>query len=375
MFTERFVGAVLAALLATASAEAQPFPALVLAQGPGDPAPRPGPVQARRGEPVTLSVHLRHPSGRLRPLPEGATVRWLQVLPHTFHSVHPSPNPGLRSFSNAGLYGARHGRWIGYDRLEYDTLPLHPSPDHRPAGQRLVVTAAHPPAPERDIHAGLGSSWFAAEITLPDGTTLRTPDGTALDRLGLRPEVARVSFRPDDSYLGWLATYFHVTSVFGSNGPTDALHQSDRYTGADCADVLIGALRASGRRDAAYTSVAGIGRYALARSGVLRVERDGTVRGTDGAPTRLRWGVDLAPGDLVTIDYADDAGNELPRAWDHIAALVDDRNGDGVWDGSDFVRHMGPEGLVDTPLLHGGAMRVVVWRWRAAPAVGTLAPR
>ncbi len=291
-------------------------------------------------------------------------MRWLQVLPHRFHSVHPSPNPGTRSFSNAGLFGPRHGRWIGYDRLEYDTLPLATSPDHRPAGQDLTVSAARPPVADRDVHAGLGSSWFAAEVTLPDGRVVRTPDGTSLDRLGLRPEVARVSFRADDSYLGWLGTYFHVTSVFGSNGPTDALHQSDRYTGADCADVLVGALRASGRRSVGYTSVAGIGQYATARTGVLRAEADGSLRDASGEAVALRWGVSVQPGDLVTIDYADDPGHDLPRAWDHIAALVSDRNGDGVLDGGDLVRHMGSEGLVDTALVHAGAMRVVVWRWR-----------
>jgi hypothetical protein len=137
--------------------------------------------------------------------------------------------------------------------------------------------------------------------------------------------------------------------------------------GADCADVLVGALRAAGRRDVAYTSVAGIGRLAMARSGVLRALPDGTLRGADGAAVALRWGDAVAPGDLVTLDYASDTGNLLPRAWDHIAALVSDANGDGVLDGGDLVRHMGPEGLVDTALVHAGPMRVVLWRWRATP--------
>lgn len=363
----RPTGLVLALVTAALPLGAQPLTARVWARGAHDGALRPGPVQARRGETVTLAAQLVDRAGRPVPLPAGATVRWLQVLPRPYHTEHAPPNPGVRSFSNAGLYGARHGRWLGYDRLEYDTLPLAASPDHRPEGPVLRVTAARPPIAERDRHDGVGSSWFSAEIVLPDGRVVRSPDGADLDRLGLVPAVARVSFRRDDSYLGWLGTYFHVASVFGSNGPTDAEHQSDRYTGADCANVLVGALRAAGRRDAAYTSVAGIGRLAVARSAVLRALPDGTLRGAEGAAVALRWGDAVAPGDLVTLDYASDTGNLLPRAWDHIAALVSDANGDGVLDGGDLVRHMGPEGLVDTPLVHAGPMRVVLWRWRATP--------
>jgi len=154
-----------------------------------------------------------------------------------------------------------------------------------------------------------------------------------------------------------------VTSVFGSNGPTAALHQADRYTGADCADVLVGALRASGRRELAYTSVAGIGEYARALTGPLRIDAGG-LRDAAGAAVRLRWGAAVAAGDLVTIDYADDPDAALPRAWDHIGALVRD-DGDGVLSPNDTLRHMGGRGLEDSALVHGVPMRVVVWRWRA----------
>ncbi|MDB4929663.1 MAG: hypothetical protein JWM10_2147 [Myxococcaceae bacterium] len=313
------------------------------------------PVQARVGEEVTLSVMSASPRGALSPLPPGAAVRWRRVLPRTEHREFPSPNPGLTSFSNAVLFGPRHGRWIGYDRLEYDTVPFGD------AGATLTVRDAGPE------HGGAGSSWYAAEVTLPDGRTLRTPDGATVDTLGLSPTVLRVSHRTSDDFLGWLSTYFHVTSVFGSNGGTDATHQTDRYTGADCADVMVGALRASGLRGVRYTSVAGIHEYAAARSGVLRVEVDGRIEGERG-PVALRWGSDVAPGDLVTIDYAEDGGRSLPRAWDHIGALVADANGNGVLDGDDTLRHEGGAGLVDTRLRHAGAMRVVLWRWRGALA-------
>ncbi|MEZ4410317.1 MAG: hypothetical protein R3A52_28130 [Polyangiales bacterium] len=341
----------LAACLAPAALSAQPVTARVVARTAARPQWATRPVQARVGEPVTLTVMSADRRGRLSPLPDGATVRWSRVVPRAEHTEFPSPNPGLTSFSNAVLFGPRHGRWIGYDRLEYDTAPL---PDASPT---LTLSRAG------DAHDGAGSTWLSAVVTLPDGSTLRTPDAGTVDRFGLSPSVMRVSYRTGDDYLGWLSTYFNVTSVFGSNGSTDATHQTDRYTGADCADVLVGALRASGRRDVRYTSVAGIGTYAAPRSGVLRVEEDGRLTDARG-PVELRWGRDVQPGDLVTIDYADDAGRSLPRAWDHIGALVTDRDGDGVLSGGDTLRHEGSLGLTDTPLLHGGPMRVVLWRWR-----------
>lgn len=342
----------LVAWLAPAAAGAQPVTVRVVAQTASGWST--APVQARVGEPVTLGV-AAYARGRRVALPDGATVRWRRVLPRTEHRDFPSLNPGLSSFSNAVLFGPRHGRWIGYDRLEYEAAPVAEQ------GPTLTLRRAG------DDHEGAGSAWYAADVTLPDGTIVRTPNEATVDALGLSPSVMRVSFRSGDDYLGWLSTYFHVASVFGSNGSSDATHQTDRYTGADCADVLIGALRASGLRAVRYTSVAGIHEYAAARSGVLRVEADGGVRDERG-PVALRWGSDVLPGDLVAIDYADDADHSLPRAWDHIGALVADTNGDGVLDGGDTLRHEGSHGLVDTPLRHAGAMRVALWRWRR-PAV------
>ena len=270
----------------------------------------------------------------------------------------------LYSFSNAVLFGPRHGRWLGYDRLEYTTREVPEAPGVAFDGAALRVSAARPSDAAQDTHGGAGSAWFAARVTLADGSEVRTPDAPDVDRLGLSRSVQRVSFRSGDGFGGWLSTYFHVTSVFGSNGPTAALHQGDRYTGADCADVLVGALRASGRREVAYTSVAGIGEYAAAVTAPLRIDATG-LTDAHGARVALRWGTDVREGDLVAIDYADDPGDSLPRAWDHIGALVADADGDGALSAGDTLRHMGGHGLEDTPLVHGGAMRVVVWRWRA----------
>lgn len=328
----------------------------VLTRAPGSATSSMRPVQARVGEPVTLSVALVTPRGTA-PIPASSRVRWLRVVPLMEHVWNPSPNPGLTSFSNAVLYGPRHGRWIGYDRLEYVTRALDAREgEARDDGTLTVRGAALDPA-----RGGAGSMWFSAEATLPDGRTLRAPDGASVDRLGLWTDVARVSFRVDDSYLGWLGTYFGVPNVFGSNG-TARDHQTDRYTGADCADVLVGALHAMGRRDVPYLSVAQIGAAAVRRTGALVIDREGHFL-PNVSP--LRWGSDIAPGDLVTLGYLDDDTHSLPRDWDHIAALVSDANGNGVLDGPDIIRHVTARGLDETPLLHAGRMQIALWRWRS----------
>jgi len=321
-----------------------------------------GPIQARVGDEVVLRVALTAgPRGALAPVPEGARVRWLRVVPRLEHVDLPWPNRDLPAFSNAVLGGPSHGRWLGYDRLEYEERPLEAGPDIAIEGGVVTLRAAHPLDAEDDTHGGAGSIWIAAEITLPDGTIVRTPDVHDTDRFGLSARVMRVSFRAGHDFLGWLATYFNVPDVFGSNGP-----QPERYVGADCADVLVGAMRASGRTSMRYTSVSGIGRYADVVGEPLRLDRGGVVRDELGREARLAWGTDVRPGDLVAIDYASVPAGLLPRAWDHIGALVRDADQGrrGVLDGADLLRHMGRRGLTDAPLTTQGAIRLRIWRWK-----------
>lgn len=325
----------------------------------GDSGPfREGSLQARVGESVQLRVQVLDRRGRAQPLPPGARVLWRRVSPHMQHEHTPPPNEGISQYSNSVLFGPEHGRWLGYDSVEYETRAL----EHE--GETLVLDAAREPGEPLGRFGGAGSIWLAARVLLPDGTALSTPDGADTDRLGLRAEVMRVSFRLGDDFLGWLGTYFHVPNVFGSTGP-----QADRYVGADCADVLVGARRASGGRRLGYTSVGGIARVARAVTPALAFDAHGRVVDETGAEVHLRWGDDLRPGDLLAIDYTR-AGPLMPRAWDHIGALVGDHPEEGlpgVLDGADRLRHMTPRGLLDLPVGREGPIRFRVWRWRAPP--------
>lgn len=382
MLVSLVVGIVLAS---TQSARAD-WDARVVARVGGTASWSSSSVHARLGQSVELAVVTIDPTGRLLsdvspvaigrrparpvdgPLPTGARVSWERIESRMQHVERPSPNRGDPTFSNNVLYGPRHGAWLGYDRLEYTSAPAMPWAGTAARDlASIVVRAAHPSRSELDRHGGAGSLWMAAEVTLADGTRIRTPDARHVDRFGLARDVMRVSFRQGDDFLGWLSTYFNVPNVFGSNGPTDVNHQTERYTGADCADVLVGAMRASGRRDLAYASVASIGRYTRPTTPALVMASDGRVHEPDGGEARmLRWGEEVRPGDLLAIDYLS-AGRMLPRAWDHIGALVEDRGPsgpDGVLGPEDVLRHVTAWGLQDRPLGEGLPIGIRVWRWR-----------
>jgi hypothetical protein len=333
-------------------------------------------VQARLGEPVMLSVVLvdgrrlladapTRVDGRLLrprgPLP-ALVVRWLRVEPRMHHVALASPNPSDPAFSNAVLTGPHHGEWLGYDTLEYDTRPLSTGRGVAIEPGRLTLTAAHPSDDDRDVHEGAGSFWLAADVEL-GGAALRTPDGASVDRFGLSARVMRVSFRPSDDYVGWLATYFNVPNLFGSSGPGRD-HQTERYVGADCADVLVGARRAMGEHALRYVSVAGLGGVAEARSDVMVLTELWGLRSGEVPARPLVWGEDVLPGDLVTFDFVGE-GDEalLPRAWDHVGALVSD-DGDGYLDAGDVVRHMAHAGLLDQPLAAMAPVRLRLFRFR-----------
>lgn len=301
-------------------------------------------IDARVGE--GIEVELRW-NGRA--LPSGAHTRWLEIVPRPEHVELPPPSPPYRTYTNAQLGGPRHGRWIGQDVIEGDVVPLTIGTSD-PMRWRWTPSARE-----------LGTRWLAAEVTLPDGRVVKS--AAEIGRGGVTTRALRVSVRADDSFLGWLGSYFRVPYVFGS---TPA--QSESYRGIDCADVMVAAQRRMSGRALAYTSVQGLERHAVAVSEPFEVDRDGTLHDGARSPKVLRFGADVRPGDLVAIDYADDPDGQLPRPWDHVGAVLEDRGPDGRADGvlgpDDLVRHMGLRGLVDEPLARHGHVRLRIWRWR-----------
>ena len=272
-----------------------------------------------------------------------ALVAWRRVEPHPQHLTTPAPNSSVPVYANAVVLGPDHGKWIGFDRIEYFETPLASD-----ATTTLIVRDAQPTsdarlpstAPRSEPWAGLGVMHLAATLQVGDAT-LSTPGADDAPDGTLAARVFRYSFRSGDDFLGWLTSYFNVPYLFGSAGK-GAKAQAARYVGADCADVLVAALRRLGSRQE-YTSVADLVDALPHVSGPVR------------------------PGDLYALDYVGFA--DLPRSWDHIVALVEDRGPDGKPDGKpgpeDLVIDTGnADGLKVAPLADQGEVRISVLRPR-----------
>lgn len=291
-----------------------------------------------------------------KPFPAGTEARWSLVEPHGFRATRATNGATSDFYSNVSTEPRTFGKWLGFDHIDYFETVV------RPWSAALEIPAAIV-ATEKDAVQlpGLGTVRYKVEVRGPIAAT--SPGAEAADTYGIKPSVHRVSIRRGDDFLGWLAAYMLVPEVFGSAGG-GLLHQTERFTGADCADVMVGALRRTGRRELEYTNVAGLPGYAVVVAKPTELDEH-------GVPARPIEGV--RPGDLIRIDYGGELRHHTPRDWDHVAALWEDRsdpNGpfhggpDGKLDGFDLVIHMGHPRLVIEPLARQAPATVDVLRWR-----------
>jgi hypothetical protein len=173
----------------------------------------------------------------------------------------------------------------------------------------------------------LGSFWYQVEVIDSTGKVRCSPGLERTDARGLSPDVFRVSIRQDDGYLGFLTAFFNVPGLFGST-----IYQSENFIGIDCADVLVAAFSLwKGKKMAVNESVRSV------------VKKFPMVKGfglAQGNPSiAITWNNVVFPGDFIAVKYE---GGEF---FQHIGALYQDSNGNGLLDGDDMVLHAGPEPL------------------------------
>jgi hypothetical protein len=296
------------------------------------------------------------PARELAPL-EAKSIRWSTVEPHGFRNTSPAANGATSDFySNVSTQSGTFGRWLGYDHIDYFE---HVFVER---GEPIIAAAIKPSEPGAVQVPGLGTLRFKADVELADGTRVASPGAEATDASGMLASVHRVSIRASDDFIGWLGAYLLVPEVFGSAGPGEN-HQTERFTGADCADVMIGAMRRMGKK-LAYTNVAGLPTYATQIAPSIDVD----VRGMPPTPIE---GVKV--GDLIRIDYGGALRGHTPRNWDHVAALWEDRSdpkgplkgaADGKLDGFDLVIHVGHPRLKIEPLSGQSPATIDVLRWK-----------
>jgi hypothetical protein len=288
----------------------------------------------------------------------GARVQWSTVEPHGFRTTRAQNGATSDYYSNVSTEGKTFGQWLGFDRIDYFERVV--APWGAPARIAAEVSSSEDGAQPLP---GLGTVRYKITVEI-GGQTVATPGAEATDAFGVLPGVHRVSVRRGDDFLGQLTGYLGVPEVFGSAGG-GRNHQTERFTGADCADVLVGALRRTGRIEIDYTNVEGLTAYARVVAGPAELD-------DHGAPDPPITGV--RAGDVIRIDYGGALRNHTPRGWDHVAALWQDRSDpdgpfhggpDGQLDGFDLVIHMGHPRLVIEPLARQAPATVDVLRWRS----------
>jgi hypothetical protein len=307
------------------------------------------------------------PAARRRSWDEVGTtaVRWSHVEPQAWRpSDEPAPNGSTMPFyANAVCGGPHHGDWLGYDRISYFETPLGDWSSEPSARRRLATV--HPQRPEDDVYGGLGTIRYKAEVRFGDdgAPVLASPGMDAADSRGILPAVHRVSIRRDDSFLGYLTSYFLVPEVYASAG-SGASHQTERYVGADCSDVLVGALHAQGHRAPDFAGVLGLEDWADVVAGPVDLDENGMPVVVEIREARV--------GDLIRIDYDNPIADQAPRVWNHVGAFYEDRSDpegpaaggpDGKLDGFDLVIHIGHPRLVVEPLSRHAPARIDVLRW------------
>lgn len=228
-----------------------------------------------------------------------AAVRWYKV------------EPAENSYNNI-----RNGRFV------WDTPAYTENLDW--STNLLVKNAdSHPTDSTRDVNGGLGTMRYKAEV-VHNGVVYATPGKESADNTGIKDDVHRITFRDGDDFLGWLSAYFNVPYIYGS-AEKKGRHQTDRFVGADCADLVTGACRKSGG-NMPYTNAAGLRRFSdiIAKQEELDMDDMGVYRKNGGV---LRYDKDVRRGDLILF------GN-----W-HVGVLGEDANGDGILDREDQIVH------------------------------------
>ncbi len=198
-------------------------------QGTVDGRPVQGWVYARVGQQVTLQLRT---SGKAKP----ENIRWFQL------------EPTVESVDNT------------QPKFHFEPIPYAEVEVKRCAG-RTECAAEIEPTRLNAVPAlkGAGTLAWQARATV-GGVELATPGVESVKYGGLTASVMRVTFRADDSYLGYVSELLYTPYIFGSAGP-DGRNQSDLLIGSDCADLAVYGRRRLGKKNT-YTSSYEIDRQA-----------------------------------------------------------------------------------------------------------------
>lgn len=153
-----------------------------------------------------------------------------------------------------------------------------------------ILADAKPTEKLKDVNEGLGTIRYKVEFYY-NGKKVSTPGKESTDYQGITNDVHRISFRKDDSFTGWLTSFFNLPYIYGNTE-----YQAENSIGMDCADYVVAGYRKAGH-DIPYTHVTGLYKY----TNVIADEKDVKITNDDfyhkGKP--LAFGKDVKEGDLL----------------------------------------------------------------------------
>jgi len=336
--------AVLLAFPATCSAEALPLSVRIVS-GVGGAVPDPSEKLVRSGTEVRLHAAIRAGNELISDVPRVV----LKPGGPPEASRAPAPRDGplrVRWFRVEVAGGSYQNTDPSFHWAEIDYRDVSvPGCDDR------LSCAADVRATILGDRGGLGTGAFRVEVSLGDRTG-SSPGAERRYRGGLTEDIARVTVRRDDTYLGRLTELFNTPYIWGSAGEPARLHQAERRIGSDCADFVAYGMRRLGH-DVPYTSTWQIERHARRLFASAGPGDDGLYRTTDGKPIPVGEG-GVHPGDLLL----------FPR---HVGAFVRDEAPLGVLSTSDVLIHTCWAPPVEQSLADSGYGRtsLKVLRWMA----------
>lgn len=287
---------------------------------------------------------------------ENSSIKWFQIVPQLDVQYNNAEWPWSRN-----AY-----KWRGYADIKYSRIHLsqfdgkweiepiqknenYSSSSVNPSLQskiakffaRLMNMVGESKTQNSFQHRDVGSFWYQAEV-VANKNTYKSPGIESNTEKGLSPEVLRVSVRQGNDFIGYLTSYFNVPGVFGSTP-----YQVRNYIGVDCADVLMAAY-------SKWKNTPVINDYNVAMlTDKFQTQIKTTI--THGQPGgNIYWGKNVRAGDLIAVKY------QGSSQYQHIGALYQDKNGNGLLDSEDIVIHAGPDPLHFSDLGSEGFDGVVV---------------
>lgn len=260
---------------------------------------------------------------RVRPI-EGATVRWFLIFAEIDQPYKNANHPW-----EPDAY-----KWVGFQPIRYHRLELEelrgaweiqPFAAGRTYWDRVQrAFASRGQRFDARFNQERAGTWRFQAIAQKGSKRWRTPGLEDIEDRGISRRVMKVSILDREGFTGYLRSYLNVPGIFGS-----VSHQSNHHIGVDCADLLVAAHGHWRRRPTSrnYNVSMLVAEWPHAAEADLSA-------GVPDAP--LAWGTQIKPGDFIAVRY------EGRTRYQHIGALMEDTDGDGVLSAGDTVFHAGP---------------------------------